>query len=143
MKRPPRILKTLLYIRELQEERARERLSQALSALKNATQDLEALRRLQKSLFSELSGRTLSGRDLFLYGQGLEATFYERRRAEEKHQARKEEVENLRKELEKTYQEKEVAERFYERLWRKYYAEIEKKFFREMDDLALMRGRKS
>jgi len=143
VKRPPRILKTLLSIRELREERARERLGLALSALKNATRDLEQIYKLQESLFSELSGRELSGKDLFLYGQGLEATFYERRRAEEKCRARKEEVENLRKELEKAHREKRVVERLYERLRRKYRHEEEKIFFREMDDLALMRGGRS
>jgi len=143
MKRPPRILKTLLYIRELREERARERLGLALSALRNAARDLEELHKLQKSLFSELGGKVLSGRDVFLYGQGLEATFYEKRRAEEKYRARQKEAEDLRKELEKAYQEKKVAQRLYERLWRKYRNEEEKIFFKEMDDLALMRRGRS
>ncbi len=139
MRRPPRVLYTLLSLRELREERARERLNLALAALGEALRDLEDLQKLQKELFSQLTGQELPGRALWLYGQGLEAIFGEKRRAEERWRARQQEVENLRQELEKAHREKRMAERLLERLRRRYQQEEERKFYREMDDLTLMR----
>ncbi len=139
MKRPPKILHTLLHIRELREERARERLAAALSALEAARRDLEEVRKNQQAIYTELAGRILSGKEVQLYGEGLEGAFHETARLEERLKARLSEVESLKKELEKAHLEKRVAERFKERLWRRYRREEEKTFYRELDDLTLMR----
>ncbi len=139
MRRPPKILNTLLHIRELREERARERLSAALSALENARRDLDEVRKSQQAIYEELTGKILSGRDLQLFGEGLEVTYQETARLEEKLKARISEAENLKKELEKAYLEKKVIERFKERLWERYRWEEERAFYQELDDLILMR----
>ncbi|MBX6423053.1 flagellar export protein FliJ [Thermosulfurimonas sp. F29] len=139
MRRPPRILNTLLYLRELREERARDRLSGALSALDAARRDLKEVRENRRAVYNRLSGAVLSGKDLRLYGEGLEATFRETDRLERKLRARMKEVENLKKELEKAHLEKKVAEKYHEKLWQRFRREEEKAFYRELDDLTLMR----
>jgi len=139
VRRPPRILNTLLYLRELREERARDRLAEALAALEAARRDLEEVRENRRAVYNRLSGATLSGRDLRLYGEGLEATFGEVNRLEEKLRSRTRQVEDLKKELEKAHIEKKVVEKYRERIWQRFRREEEKAFYRELDDLALMR----
>ncbi len=132
-------MKTLLTVRELREERAKERLSAARAAMEEARKDLETLLEFKSSLFSELSGRTFSGDELQLFGQGLEATFFELRRAEERLSSRIKEVEAMRKELEVAHRQRRVAERLSQRIRERIAREEEKAFYREMDDLTLMR----
>ncbi|QJA06856.1 hypothetical protein FVE67_08670 [Thermosulfurimonas marina] len=139
MRRPPRILDTLTYIRELREERARERFGLAVRALQVALEESEALQRTQREYFQSLAGRRLDGGSLRLWGEGLEATFLERHRAEERLRAREKEVETLRAELARAHRERRAAETLRERRWRTWLAEEEKRFLREMDDLTLMR----
>ncbi|HFC98222.1 MAG TPA: hypothetical protein ENJ40_07185 [Thermosulfurimonas dismutans] len=143
MKRPPRILDTLVYIRKLREERARERLAAALKALEEARRDLQTVRDTRSSLFGELQPKELSGGDLRLLGEGMEGLFRETFRLEEKLKARSSEMESLKTELRRAYQERRVSERLRERLWWRYRREEERIFYRELDDLTLMRGSRS
>ena len=139
MKRPPKVLKTLLEIKNLYEERAQERLGAALSALETARKDLLTVNQIRSSVFERLEKSVLSGEELLFYAQGLEALFQEKRRLEEKCQAREKEVEKLRAELEKAHREKRVVEKLNQKLWQKYWQEEERLFWKELDDLTLMR----
>ncbi|RUM87625.1 MAG: hypothetical protein DSZ24_05795 [Thermodesulfatator sp.] len=139
MRRPPRVLDTLTYIRELREERARERFSLALRALQAALQELQDLEKAQREYFQGLAGQRLDGAYLRLLGEGLEATFGERRRLEERLRSRQKEVESLREELAQAHRERQAAEILREKRWRAWRREEERRLLREMDDLTLMR----
>ncbi len=139
MKKPPRILKTLLWVNELKEKQAREKFQKARRALQELEEMLAEISTRPKELYDELPGRPLSGEELRLFSAQIERLLEEKKRVEEILAQKKEEVERLRKEAVRLYQRRRMAEILWQRAREHYLKELSFAELKEIEDQILSR----
>ncbi len=142
MKRPAKALKTLLWVSELREKRAKEDFQRAQQALRELEDLLREINERPRAMYASLEGQTLTGGDLQNFTWGLEMVLSEKLKVEKILAKKRNEVEDLRERALKLHQKKRTAEVLHQKAWRHYLQELEKEEFKEIDDLVLMRRKR-
>ncbi len=139
MKKPPEVLKTLLWVNELRETKAREEFQRAKRALSELKEMLAEVSARPKRLYDELGQEPVSGAELRLFAQQIDRLLEEKEKAEKIMRSKEKEVERLRQEAVRLHQRRRMAETLWEKARTYYLRERQKEEFKNMEDLLLMR----
>lgn len=144
MKRKLEILKLLTWYKGLQEEQAKIRVINCRTNLKKLLQEKEEITSLRKNCYSFLEKeRILSGEELkYILFQAEKSLEFEKA-INKKIETQREELKSLLKILEKAYKERKLMETSKNKVQQLWNMEITKKFYRELDDLILLRKGRS
>ncbi len=135
-----KILKLLTWYKGLQEEQAKLRVIQAKINLDKLLKEKEELLREKKENYNILKEKKIvSSEELKSYILKIEKIFEDQKNLENKINAQKEELKSLHKLLEKAYKERKVMENLKDKAIKDWLFENIKKFYREMDDLVVLR----
>ena len=139
MKRPPRVLKTLLWVNELRENLAREEFQKARRALEELEEMLAEISSRPRKLYEELTSRPLNGEELRLFSFQIERLLEEKRKVEEIMAQKRQEVERLRQEAVRLHQRRQMAEILWQRAQERYFKALISQEFKEIEDQVLAR----
>jgi len=144
MKRKLEVLKLLTWYKHLQEEQAKIRVVNCKINLEKLLKEKDAVISFRKNCYNTLEKeRILNGEELKYMLFLAERSSEFENKLSQKIDMQKKELENLLSLLEKTYKERKLMETSKNKVQQLWNAENIKKFYREMDDLILLRtGRK-
>lgn len=143
MKKKLQVLKFLTWYKSLQEENIKIRLLNCKTRLEKLVGEKNSTISFRKNCYHRLEKNILKGEEfkyiLFLINKSIE--FEEKLNQEIELQEKQ--LKELINALEKAYKEKKLMENFYTKTWQLWNIENIRKFYKEMDDLILLRtGRK-
>ncbi|MCD6547966.1 MAG: hypothetical protein J7K10_00655 [Thermodesulfobacterium sp.] len=144
MKRKLEVLKLLTWYKHLQEEQAKIRVVNCKINLEKLLKEKDAIISFRKNCYNTLEKeRILNGEELKYMLFLAERSSEFENKLSQKIDMQKKELENLLGLLEKAYKERKLMETSKNKVQQLWNAENIKKFYREMDDLILLRtGRK-
>ncbi|MBO8143055.1 MAG: hypothetical protein H0Z16_00490 [Thermodesulfobacterium sp.] len=144
MKRKLEVLKLLTWYKHLQEEQAKIRVVNCKINLEKLLKEKDAVISFRKNCYNTLEKeRILNGEELKYMLFLAERSSEFENKLSQKIDMQKKELENLLGLLEKAYKERKLMETSKNKVQQLWNAENIKKFYREMDDLILLRtGRK-
>jgi len=144
MKRKLEVLKLLTWYKHLQEEQAKVRVVNCKINLEKLLKEKDAIISFRKNCYNTLEKeRILNGEELKYMLFLAERSSEFENKLSQKIDMQKKELENLLGLLEKAYKERKLMETSKNKVQQLWNAENIKKFYREMDDLILLRtGRK-
>ncbi len=142
MKRPPKALKTLLWVSELREKKAQEDFQRGQQAVEEIEKLLVEISKRPKEMYNSLEKKTVRGADLEDFAWGLEMAMAEKLKVEKILVQKKKEVEDLREKALRLYQKRRTAEALYQKAWKQYMENLKKEEFKNLDDLMLMRRKR-
>ncbi len=139
MKKPSNTLKTLLWVNELKETKAREEFQKAKRALLELEEMLAEVSKRPRKLYDEIKGQVLSGEDLRAFSYQVSQLLKEKEQVEKILAAKEKEVERLRREAINLHQRRKMAEILWERAKAKYLRELIQEEYKNLEDQILMR----
>ncbi|QER41630.1 hypothetical protein F1847_02295 [Thermodesulfobacterium sp. TA1] len=140
MRNKLRALKTLAWYKELKEEQAKATLLQAKQVYQILLKEKENLIKEKEEAFKGLENKkVLTAEELKTYLEILEVFFVAKEELETKIKTQEREIDLLLEALKNAYQEKRVAEILRDKTYRLFYEEGLKNFYRQMDDLMVIR----
>ncbi|MCD6489364.1 MAG: hypothetical protein J7K20_01375 [Thermodesulfobacterium sp.] len=140
MKRKLEVLKLLTWYKYLQEEQAKIRVINCKINLEKLLKEKEAIISFRKNCYSTLEKeRILNGEELKYRLFLAEKSSKFENKLKQKIDMQKKEFENLLALLEKTYKDRKLMETSKNKVQQLWNIENIKKFYREMDDLILLR----
>jgi len=144
MKRKLEVLKLLTWYKHLQEEQAKIRVVNCKINLEKLLKEKDAVISFRKNCYNTLEKeRILNGEELKYMLFLAERSSEFENKLSQKIDMQKKELENLLGLLEKAYKERKLMETSKNKVQQLCNVENIKKFYREMDDLILLRtGRK-
>ncbi len=143
MRKPPQVLKTLLWVNELKENLAQEEFQKAKRALQELEEMLFEISSRPKKLYDELTERPFSGEELKLFSLKFERLLEEKKRVEEILAQKRQEVESLRKKALHIHQRRRMAEILWQRAREHYLKELFQNEMKEIEDRILSRRRQN
>ncbi|MDF2953633.1 MAG: hypothetical protein OD816_000878 [Thermodesulfobacterium sp.] len=144
MKKKLEVLKLLTWYKHLQEEQAKIRVVNCKINLEKLLKEKDAVISFKKNCYNTLEKeRILNGEELKYMLFLAERSSEFENKLSQKIDMQKKELKNLLSILEKAYKERKLMETSKNKVQQLWNAENIKKFYREMDDLILLRtGRK-
>ncbi|RKX59325.1 MAG: hypothetical protein DRP29_04835 [Thermodesulfobacteriota bacterium] len=143
MRRKLKLLNLLTRYKELKEEEIKNKVFICRMNLEKILKEKEEISKRKKECYKHIQNKK------FLTGEELKNLLFEKDRclelekiSEEKIKEQKEELESFLKLLENVHKEKRLMENLYEKNYRFWLSEQERKILKEIDDLVLLkRGR--
>lgn len=140
MKDKLKVLKILAWYKELKEEQTKAKMLQAKQVYQGLLAEKEKMIKEKEEDLKDLqTKKVLTAEELKAYLERLEIFFSIKEQLEEKIEAQKRELDLLLEELRQTHQEKRVAEVLRDKTYRHFHEESLKNFYRQMDDLMMLK----
>ncbi len=140
--KPSKALKTLLWVSELRENKAREDFQRGKRALQELEEMLAEIKAKPRKLYDQITGETLSGEELRWFAESIARTLEEKEKVEKILQEKEREVESLRQKALRLHQKRRIAETLYRKAQEAYLRELEAEEMKSLEDLVLMRRAK-
>ncbi len=137
--KPSKGLKTLLWVSELRETKAKEDFQKGLRALRELEDMLAQITQKPRELYDQITGQSLSGEELRWFAENVTRTLKEKEKVEKILREKEKEVENLRQKALQTHQRRRMAETLYRKAQEAYLQELAEEEMKTLEDLILMR----
>jgi len=140
--KPSKALKTLLWVSELKETKAKEDFQRGRRALRELEEMLAEIKAKPQQLYDQITGRELSGEELRWFAERVNHTLEEKHKVERILKEKEREVESLRQKALRLHKRRRIAETLYRKAREAYLRELEENEMKTLEDLVLMRRQK-